>query len=262
MLIVLDTVRADHLSLHGYERPTTPVLEQFARNAIRFDQARATAPWTLPSHASMFTGHWPHEVGDRWMTPLRNSFPTLAEYLGDHGYSTAGFVANVGYCSQESGLAHGFTHYEDYVLEKLAPLRTSGLIENVTDSITGLIPTLNLTALLPLQHLIIDWFEIGKRKNARSINHAFLGWLSHRRESDRPFFAFLNYFDAHDPYALPGGVRRRFVRYPVTMDEATIVYELWPLYDKLSLPKPCIDLRTRFVRRLPGLSRRTAWTAI
>jgi arylsulfatase A-like enzyme len=242
LLIVLDTVRADHLSLHGYNRSTTPVLEQFASNGIRFDQARATAPWTLPSHASMFTGHWPHEVGDRWMTPLTSSFPTLAEYLGGRGYATAGFVANVAYCSQETGLARGFTHYEDYVLDKLAPLRTSGLIDNVTGSITELIPTFKLTALLPLQHLIIDWFEIGKRKNARSINHAFLGWLSRRREPDRPFFAFLNYFDAHDPYVLPGGVPRRFVRYPVTMDEATVVYELWPLYDKLSLPKPCIDL--------------------
>jgi glucan phosphoethanolaminetransferase (alkaline phosphatase superfamily) len=55
LLIVLDTVRADHLSLYGYERSTTPVLERLAKRGIRFDQARATAPWTLPSHASMFT---------------------------------------------------------------------------------------------------------------------------------------------------------------------------------------------------------------
>ena len=125
LLIVLDTVRADHLSLYGYERPTTPNLERLAKRGIRFDNARATAPWTLPSHASMFTGHWPHELGAKWMTPLRGNLPTLAEYLGAHGYATAGFVANVVYCSQETGLARGFTHYEDYVLEKLAPLRTS-----------------------------------------------------------------------------------------------------------------------------------------
>ena len=137
LLIVLDTVRADHLSLYGYERPTTPVLERLAKRGIRFDEARATAPWTLPSHASMFTGRWPHELGEKWMTPLRGNFPTLAEYLGDHGYATAGFVANVGYCSQETGLARGFTHYEDYVLEKLAPLRTAGLVEYLAGAIYG-----------------------------------------------------------------------------------------------------------------------------
>jgi arylsulfatase A-like enzyme len=242
LLIVLDTVRADHLSLHGYERSTTPVLAQFAKKGIRFDQARATAPWTLPSHASMFTGRWPHELGEEWMTPVRGQFATLAEYLGDHGYATAGFVANVGYCSEETGLARGFTYYEDYVLEKLAPLRTSGLVDNLAGSITSIIPALNLSALRPLQQFMISWFEIGKRKNARSINHAFLTWLSHRRETSRPFFAFLNFFDAHDPYVLPQGVPRRFVRYPVTMEEAIVVYELWPLYDKLSLPLRYIDL--------------------
>ena len=92
LFIVLDTVRADRLSLYGYERPTTPNLERLSKRGIRFDNARATAPWTLASHASMFTGHWPHDVGAQWMTPLRGNLPTLAEYVGAHGYATAGFV--------------------------------------------------------------------------------------------------------------------------------------------------------------------------
>ena len=62
LFIVLDTVRADRLSLYGYERPSTPNLERFSKRGIRFDNARATAPWTLASHASMFTGRWPHEI--------------------------------------------------------------------------------------------------------------------------------------------------------------------------------------------------------
>jgi arylsulfatase A-like enzyme len=242
LLIVLDTVRADHLSLYGYERSTSPVLEQLAKRGIRFDQARATAPWTLPSHASMFTGRWPHELGEQWMTPIRANFPTLAEYLGNHGYATAGFVANVGYCSQETGLARGFTYYEDYVLEKLTPLRTSGLVEFLANSITQMIPALNMSALRPLQQFVIRWFEVGKRKNARSINHAFLGWLSQRRETGRPFFAFLNFFDAHEQYLLPPGAERHFVHYPVTAAQGRVVYELWPFLDKLRLPPPYIDL--------------------
>ncbi len=131
LVIVLDTVRADHLSLYGYPRPTSPTLMRLAERGIRFDEARATAPWTLPSHASMFTGRWPYELGVQWMTPLRNHFPTLAEYLGARGYATAGFVANTMYCSSETGLDHGFTHYEDYVLnwERLQPLRTALLVD-------------------------------------------------------------------------------------------------------------------------------------
>ena len=123
LLIVMDTVRADRLSLYGYHRPTSPALEALAKGGIRFDEARATAPWTLPSHASMFTGRWPHELDASWRTPLGTKFPTLAEYLGSRGYATAGFVANVEYCSSEFGLDRGFTHYEDYAFEPMTPLR-------------------------------------------------------------------------------------------------------------------------------------------
>ena len=61
LLLVLDTVAADHLGLYGYDRPTCPTLDELAARGIRFDRAQATAPWTLASHASMFTGRWPHE---------------------------------------------------------------------------------------------------------------------------------------------------------------------------------------------------------
>ena len=130
VLIVLDTVRADRLSLYGYERRTSPNLERLARRGIRFDQARATAPWTLPSHASLFTGRLPHELGVQWGTPLENRFTTLAEYLGSRGYATAGFVANTLFCSFDTGLDRGFTHYEDYVLEGLSPFRTAWLVDH------------------------------------------------------------------------------------------------------------------------------------
>ena len=124
LLIVLDTVRADHLSLYGYPRPTTPNLERLARRGIRFDQARAAAPWTLASHANMFTGRWPHELAIEWTCPLREDVPTLAEHLGSLGYATAGFAGNTFYCSYDSGLDRGFTHYEDYVLDRLNAART------------------------------------------------------------------------------------------------------------------------------------------
>jgi arylsulfatase A-like enzyme len=242
LFIVLDTVRADRLSLYGYNRPTTPNLERLSRRGIRFDLARATAPWTLASHASMFTGHWPHELVDQWMTPLRGNLPMLAEYVGAHGYATAGFVANTVYCSQDTGLARGFTHYEDYVLEKLAPLRTAGLVERTTTAIYNVITIFDIVPLHPLRQLMNGWFVINERKDAASIHRAFLNWLADRREPHRPFFAFLNLNDAHDPYMLPRGAPHRFLTYSATSHEYQAVYGLWRGLDKMSLPRSYITL--------------------
>src|SRR5262249_8070588 len=88
LLIVWDTVRAANLSLHGYGRRTSPNLEKLATRGVGFEQAFATAPWTLPSHSSTFTGRWPHELTADWQVPLDESFPTLAENLAAHGYDT------------------------------------------------------------------------------------------------------------------------------------------------------------------------------
>jgi arylsulfatase A-like enzyme len=86
-----------------------------------------------------------------------------------------------------------------------------------------------------------QWFD-AKRKSAASIRRAFLGWVSQRRETGRPFFAFLNFFDAHQVYLLPPGARQRFVSYPATDYDIRVVYELWPFLDKMRLPPTCIDL--------------------
>ena len=63
LFLSIDTLRSDHLSCYGYDRPTTPTLDQIAANGTRFDQARSTAPWTLPSFATMFTGRYPTRHG-------------------------------------------------------------------------------------------------------------------------------------------------------------------------------------------------------
>ena len=110
------TRSAQNLSLYGYGRPTTPNLEGLAARGVRFRHAFATSSWTLPSHASLFTGRWPHELSAGWKTPLDDTHPTLAERLASLGYDTAGFVANLDYCGRETGLSRGFAHYEDYPL--------------------------------------------------------------------------------------------------------------------------------------------------
>jgi arylsulfatase A-like enzyme len=239
LLIVLDTVRADHLSLHGYYRPTSPTLELLAQQGVRFDEARATAPWTLPSHASMFTGRLPHELGVKWVMPLASSFPTLAEYLGAAGYATAGFAANELYCSYETGLARGFTHYEDYLLDGARPLRTAAVVDRVLGDVFNLAATLH-EKLIPSSPPPgqPSWFRRlaeYRRRDAHSINQGLLDWLSRRRQPERPFFVFLNYYDAHSPYLPPPGTERRFGLMPRTEQDLLFLTDYWSKLDKVAL---------------------------
>jgi arylsulfatase A-like enzyme len=182
LLVVLDTVRAESMSLHGYERPTTPNLERLAARSVVFDRATSTAPWTLPSHASMFTGRWPFEQTSDWESPLDGRHVTLAETLGARGYLTAGFVANGQYCGYEFGLDRGFDHYEDYVRSPAETLLSSSIARALATSMS-------------LRRLVGYYDTVG-RQDAASVNGRFLKWLG--RTEGRPFFAFLNYFDAHE----------------------------------------------------------------
>jgi arylsulfatase A-like enzyme len=196
LLVVMDTVRADRLSLHGYERETTPNLVRLARKGIRFDQARSTAPWTLPSHASMFTGRWPHQTGVSEDRRLDATHPTLAEFLSDHGHLTGGFVGNTYFCNSWFGLGRGFTHYEDFYDE---------------DLVVSFAETLRCSALgrCLLRIASLPMGAERRRKDAAAVSHDFLDWLS-EQDQGRPFFAFLNFFDAHTPYLLPEGAESRF----------------------------------------------------
>lgn len=201
VLIVLDTVRARNLSLYGYPRETSPNLGRWARDGIRFNRALAPAPWTYPSHSSFFTGQWPYRLNSQWKFRLDTPDPTLAEHLAARGYQTAGFVANTNCCSYETGLDRGFIHYDDYALT----LRTffgrtvpgQWLLEH---------------ALYPGDFYARKWIGLQAR-DARAINGAFSRWLDGRRR-DRPFFAYLNYYDAHSPYIPPPGSVARFGRPP------------------------------------------------
>lgn len=194
LLIVLDTVRAQSLSLYGYERPTTPYLERLAKRGVLFERALVTSPWTLPSHASMFTGRYPHELSADWFTPLDATYPTLAEILREHGYATAGFVGNVLYCGYETGLARGFIHYDDYVVSAEELILSSSLGRTLAND-------------LRLRRFV-GYYDVLARKTAADVNDAFLRWLSRNRE--RPFFAFLNYYDAHDPHIPPDAFYKAF----------------------------------------------------
>jgi arylsulfatase A-like enzyme len=212
VLIVLDTVGASHLSLYGYDRAISPTISELATRGISFDRAQATSPWTLPSHASMFTGRWPHEVSAGWLTPLDEKYPTLAQFLGSSGYATAGFTANYAYCASDSGLARGFTRFQDYVFPELTALQSAVLVDHFADGFQTferfVEDWLDLEFLRPASRVVWQLFK-QNRKGAATVNRQFIDWLSGRRQAERPFFAFLNYYDAHQPYQLSdAGVHR------------------------------------------------------
>jgi len=234
LLIVLDTVAVGHLSLHGYDRATSPTLVELAGRGILFAAARASSSWTLPSHATMFTGRWLHELTVGWLTPLDRKRPMLAEFLGERGYATAGFVANTGYCGTDSGLARGFTRYEDYTFPKLTVLNSAVLVKRALEGAPAIVffsqDWLTSAGLLPCVERLLRSLE-DDRKGAEEVNRELLDWLAHRTQQERPFFAFLNYYDAHFPYQLPPGRLHRFGVEPSDSHERLLIQD-WGLLDK------------------------------
>ncbi|PSN12174.1 sulfatase, partial [filamentous cyanobacterium CCP5] len=115
LFLVLDTQRADRLSCYGYDQPTSPNLDAIAAEGSRFKQAVAAAQWTVPSHASMFTGLYPSEHGLlQSYSVMSADCATLAERLRDGGYFTAGFCNNPLVGVINNGLRRGFTSFLNY----------------------------------------------------------------------------------------------------------------------------------------------------
>jgi arylsulfatase A-like enzyme len=190
LFIVLDTLRADHLGSYGYQRPTTPRLDALAASSAVFERAFTTAPWTLASHVSMFTGLYPFETRVDWMVPLDADPPTLAEILARRGWATAGFVGNLAYCGREWGIDRGFADYSDYPVRGDVLLFATALGNHVARAL----------ALKQYNQLV--------RNDAAHVTREFLDWQS--RIGDRPYFAFLNLFDVHGLYLTDPGYQTRF----------------------------------------------------
>jgi arylsulfatase A-like enzyme len=193
VLVSLDTTRADRLSTYGYERDTSPHLTRLAADGELYRNARSPAGWTLPAHASMMTGLFPHTHGatlaggflggksvdgrPQVAHPLEPGAVTLAEVLRDRGYRTGAFVANFSYLYRDYGLAQGFGTYED------AP----GLLLRVRPPVVR------------LARQFVASFCVKPFRTARSINASALDWLD-AQPTDRPVFLFVNYMEPHQPW--------------------------------------------------------------
>ncbi|MGH7541016.1 MAG: sulfatase, partial [Gemmatimonadota bacterium] len=176
--------------------PTSPRFDRLAETGVVFERAIATAPWSLPSHASMLTGRYNYELRTDFLRPLDDTYPTLAETLAGLGYVTIASLGNDFFGPAPYGLDRGFARYRVHPLTLGQVLRSSWL--------TG--------TLVPLVRSWLGNHQRLGRKRASAVNREILGWIDAAR--DRPFFAFVNYFDAHDPYLPPPPYDRRFIDPP------------------------------------------------
>jgi arylsulfatase A-like enzyme len=188
VLVTLDTTRADRLGCYGYARPTSPNLDRLAADATVYTRATATTSWTLPAHATLFTGRLATSHGaqydpqgslslatvvegpEAWREyrarPLDERERTLAEVLRDAGYATGAVVAGP-WMKRPFGLAQGFDLYDE------------------------------------------DGIATSDGRRADSVTDAALRWLD--AASRRDVFLFLNYYDPHGPYDPPEPFARAFL---------------------------------------------------
>jgi arylsulfatase A-like enzyme len=208
LLIVLDTVRADSLSSYGYPRATTPRLDAFAAGAVRHTQATTVSPWSVPAHASLFTGLLPGQHGagrgvrvDGTLVrpaPLDERFVTLAEALAAEGYATAAISANL-LVAGHMNLTQGFRHVDVRRSPRSLPPAAAPLLLRGQ----GMAPRWLVA------DRVQEWFPSAFR-SAGEIADAGIAWLGRPRPEGQPYFAFLNFMDAHTPFVAREGFHDRW----------------------------------------------------
>jgi arylsulfatase A-like enzyme len=209
VLITLDTTRADHLSLYGYKRRTSPHLDAFASAATLYRHAYANGDMTLASHASMFTGLFPTEHGAHYDGDFRYAIapevPTLAELLHKAGYRTFASVANTALLDPNYGFARGFDRY-------VMPRRLAVVS-----------PLAAYQLRMGLYKLTLPWLWteamrrfVDAREIAAEAERLVMG-----ADGD-PFFLFVNFMESHRPWIAADEYRARFSSYDQSFDEMKI----------------------------------------
>ncbi|SEP98967.1 sulfatase [Natrinema salaciae] len=210
LFVVLDTVRKDRLGPYGYERETTPTLSRFAEEAAVFESAVAPAPWTLPVHASLFTGRYPSQHGADQGSPYLEDETTLASVLSAAGYDTACYSSNA-WITPYTGLTDGFDE-QDSFFEILpgdvlsGPLASAWQAVNDNEYLRELAS--RLVHLGAKAHATLASGEGADSKTPSVIDRtkSFID----DSESETGWFAFVNLMDAHLPYYPPEEYREEF----------------------------------------------------
>jgi arylsulfatase A-like enzyme/Tfp pilus assembly protein PilF len=175
VVIVIDTLRADHLGCYGFKEIETPNIDAIAQEGVRFDQVVSSIPLTLPSHCSIFTGTYPlfHQIRDNGGYYLDDSYTTLAEILQAKGYKTAAFISAY-VLDSKWGLDQGFDYYfDEFDLTKYKRVSLSNV-----------------------------------QRPGGEVQHEALKWLGENKEER--FFAWIHYYDPHSPYTPPSPFREEY----------------------------------------------------
>jgi arylsulfatase A-like enzyme len=206
LFVVMDTVRKDHLSCYGYERETTPGLEAFAEEAAIFEQAVAPAPWTLPSHASMFTGLYPGEHNATQENPYLEGHPTLAESLSDHRSSC--YSSNA-WITPYTHLTDGFDSQDNF-FEVMPGDLLSGPLARAWKTMNDN-ERLRQAAdwLVNAGNEIHEYLASGEGADSKTpaVIDRTIEFID---STEEPYFSFINLMDAHLPYHPPDEHRELF----------------------------------------------------
>jgi len=204
--VVLDTVRKDRLSVYGYDRPTTPTLEALAEEARVYEHAVAPAPWTLPVHASMFTGLYPSDHNATQENPYMEGATTLAESLGEAGYASSCYSSNA-WITPYTHLTDGFDDQDnffkvmpgDFLSGPLArvwkTMNDNDRLRSVADRLVELGNTVH-------ERLAAGGGEDSKTPTVIDQTIEFIDFVEGNAGSEN-FYSFVNLMDAHLPYHPP-----------------------------------------------------------
>lgn len=200
VLIVLDTTRADHLGCHGSKAGLTPRLDAFAAESTVYLDSFTTGPWTLPSHASLFTGYYTQTHGcdtepHRW---LDDGFLTLPEMLAPFGYQSVAFVAND--YVDSGNLLKGFDRYL-----MLGAGRASSRV----------------FSWIARAGWPDAWADHGAADGAAALD----AWLRKDRDPRKPFCLFVNLLEPHWPHHAPLAERLKYLPPGVSFLDALRVAE-------------------------------------
>ena len=245
VFIVLDTHRRDRMTHYGYHRQTSPNLDDFARQATTFDNAVAAAQWTIPSHASMFTGEYPtvHQTLQVYNT-LDNRFDTIAKLLKLNGYQTTGFCNNPLVGILNNGLKRGFDKFYNYCgavpsvpnqsnrlptpLDKAWEWYTQQL-RKISYPIQNAFAQSDVLFQLSLHPAFVRmWSKMANYKGhtANSIRDTWQ-FLEEAEKSNQPQFVFLNLMETHMPYAPPDTFINKFMPYFKDTREARDILRIY-----------------------------------
>jgi arylsulfatase A-like enzyme len=246
ILITLDTVRADHLSLYGYSRDTTPFLTRFASRSTLFKTPIAASNMTPATHAALMTGRWASANGDYnengvTAPPLVETTPTLSTLLRRRGYATAAIVSNFAFLGPEFGLTRGFEYVDSRAAVTLLAEPPEFFLRYT------------VCRLLRSRRFTPD--AENRSREAATINREALDVIRKLSRQHAPFFLFLNYMDAHYPYVARRPFNDRFPGSASGPWSADLVQDLYSRLRDATMHRRPVDSAVRPEERAELIAR-------